>query len=412
MPLLTDASASGDHAHRARWGRQDDPRAGRRATRGRRLPRRCHLRGPGRGHGPRGGPPGGRLGARGARGRRVAGRSGLVPYLAGRRLLLVLDNLEQVLDCAPRTWPSSSRSCPDLVLLTTSRAPLRIRAEREVRVAPLAEAEAAQLFVERANAAGADLRPGDHADAIAAICREVDGSRSRSSCPPRPPRRSASPHSVTGWRAPAPKGSGTCHRGSARWRRPSTGASTCSTRMPPRCSAGCRSSPAGSRWPRPTPSPDVRCLNEVRTLREHSLLTRVDDVAGVTRFRLLEPVRQYAVRRWGTTSRRLSPGWPTYVTETAHELGPVAARSGPGHRAGPPGRRPGPGRTAVAWLIEQRRWDDMAVGAGRTSGSTAPCAEGRARPGPGSSGCGPSRWPTSAGRAGWSRRQDCSPPDG
>ncbi|MEZ4569945.1 MAG: hypothetical protein R2849_06395 [Thermomicrobiales bacterium] len=85
--------------------------------------------------------------------------------------------------------------CPDLTVLVTSRAPLRVRGERQVPVNPLqlpdvtqlTEPETAavasiELFVERATEAspGFALDPGN-APAVAAICRRLDGIPSQSS---------------------------------------------------------------------------------------------------------------------------------------------------------------------------------------------------------------------------------------
>ena len=55
----------------------------------------------------------------------------------GRPTLLVLDNFEQVLDAAPLVADLLS-SVASLRLLVTSRAPLRVRGEREYAVGPLA----------------------------------------------------------------------------------------------------------------------------------------------------------------------------------------------------------------------------------------------------------------------------------
>ena len=55
----------------------------------------------------------------------------LAPYLTGRRILVVLDNLEQLMGAAPLVAELAA-ACPDLVVLATSRAPLRIRAEHEL----------------------------------------------------------------------------------------------------------------------------------------------------------------------------------------------------------------------------------------------------------------------------------------
>ena len=90
----------------------------------------------------------------------------LCQYLRERRFLLVLDNFEHVAEAAPEVVDLLG-SCPNLSVLVTSRAPLRVRGEREYPVSPLAlpdparmpEAEevartpAAGLFIERAEEA-------------------------------------------------------------------------------------------------------------------------------------------------------------------------------------------------------------------------------------------------------------------
>ncbi|MBV9601342.1 MAG: helix-turn-helix domain-containing protein, partial [Chloroflexi bacterium] len=124
--------------------------------------------------------------------RESGGRSAralLLEYLRERRVLLVLDNFEHLLEAAPLA-PELLGACPALALLVTSRAALRVQAERRFVVAPLAapgaEADAAEhdvgaspavrLFVERARlvAPGFAL-DGDTAAAIAGICRRMDG---------------------------------------------------------------------------------------------------------------------------------------------------------------------------------------------------------------------------------------------
>ena len=108
--------------------------------------------------------------------------------LAGKRLLLVLDNLEQVIAAAPFVGELLASS-PTLGVLATSRLPLRLRAEREYPVLPLTlppvnaaspeellHYEAVRLFVERAKAvrAGFTLTP-QNAPAVAEISRRLDG---------------------------------------------------------------------------------------------------------------------------------------------------------------------------------------------------------------------------------------------
>src|SRR5262245_11522827 len=68
---------------------------------------------------------------------------GLVPErigaaIGGRRLLLVLDNCEHVVESAARVAQGMLSSSPSAVLLTTSREPLRVDGEHVYRVPPLA----------------------------------------------------------------------------------------------------------------------------------------------------------------------------------------------------------------------------------------------------------------------------------
>ncbi len=110
----------------------------------------------------------------------------LVAHLLGLRVLLVLDNLEQLTGAAPVLADLVAR-CPDLVVVATSRAPLRVRAEHEVVLAPLAtparddvetvaSSPAVALLLDRAEAAGSPTAVTEHdAPALAAICRRLDG---------------------------------------------------------------------------------------------------------------------------------------------------------------------------------------------------------------------------------------------
>jgi predicted ATPase/class 3 adenylate cyclase len=120
----------------------------------------------------------------------------VVAYLAGKRLLLVLDNLEQLkpFETAASTIARLLDAAPAVRMLATSRAPLRLRAEQEWPVPPLptpepgvevnGEAEltalaatpAVALFVERARAARPawQLTPANAAD-VAEIARRLDG---------------------------------------------------------------------------------------------------------------------------------------------------------------------------------------------------------------------------------------------
>src|SRR3989440_6675662 len=92
-------------------------------------------------------------------------------FLRPKHLLLVLDNVEQVLDSASFAADLLA-NCPHLFILVTSRTPLRLRAEQEVRLAPLPLKDAVTLFCERARA----VRPTQvyAVSEVAAICQQVD----------------------------------------------------------------------------------------------------------------------------------------------------------------------------------------------------------------------------------------------
>ncbi|WP_433060747.1 BTAD domain-containing putative transcriptional regulator [Dactylosporangium sp. CS-033363] len=97
----------------------------------------------------------------------------LAAALAHRRLLLVLDNCEQIVAAAAELAERLLGECPRLRILATSREPLGITGETLFGVEPLGEDSAARLFTDRAAA----VRPGlaDDPDAVARICRALDG---------------------------------------------------------------------------------------------------------------------------------------------------------------------------------------------------------------------------------------------
>jgi predicted ATPase/DNA-binding XRE family transcriptional regulator len=124
--------------------------------------------------------------------REIEGRSAreaLYSFLKHKRLLLVLDNLEHLLEVVPEVISVIDAS-PDLRVLATSRAPLRVRGEQEYPVGPLgvpdpqrtpllrevAGAAAVELFVERARAASPSFELTEaNSAAVAAICWRLDG---------------------------------------------------------------------------------------------------------------------------------------------------------------------------------------------------------------------------------------------
>jgi predicted ATPase len=101
----------------------------------------------------------------------IGARDDLAGFLRDRRALLLLDNLEQVLDFAPRLAELVA-GAGNLKLIATSREPLRLTLEQQYPVPPLPEDDAMALFGERARA----VRPGFAANgAVAEICRRLDG---------------------------------------------------------------------------------------------------------------------------------------------------------------------------------------------------------------------------------------------
>ena len=98
----------------------------------------------------------------------------LVLHLEGRRILLVLDNFEQVVDAAPSLAAVVAAS-PDLKVAVTSRTRLRVSGEQELPLDPLARDDAVTLFLDRARAVLPDMRPDEaNLDAIRVICERLD----------------------------------------------------------------------------------------------------------------------------------------------------------------------------------------------------------------------------------------------
>jgi predicted ATPase len=98
----------------------------------------------------------------------------LIEFLRRKRLLLVLDNVEQIADAAP-VIAALVAECPELYLLVTSRERLHLRAEQRFNVPPLALDAAVDLFVQRAQSVAADFGLTTHnGPTLAAICQCVD----------------------------------------------------------------------------------------------------------------------------------------------------------------------------------------------------------------------------------------------
>ena len=114
----------------------------------------------------------------------------LVEHLEPRRTLLVLDNCEHLVDGCAVLADTLLRACPELEILATSREPLRVAGESSWPVpslslpdsgerlpgAELMRYEAVGLFVERAKAVDSGFALTDrNAAAVARLCRGLDG---------------------------------------------------------------------------------------------------------------------------------------------------------------------------------------------------------------------------------------------
>ena len=200
-------------------------------------------------------------------------------YLALKKLLLVLDNVEHLLDACVRLVDVVLRRCRDVAVLVTSRERLAMAGELTYRVpslmvpgprddfAPdaLLAYEGVRLFVDRARL----LRPGfsvtsENAASLASICYRLDGIPLAIELA-APRLRSMSVEELSqGWIS-ASHCSLTVRaqrcRGIARYGRRSTGATTCcASRRSCSCN-GSRYSRAGGRWQRRKRCAPARALS-------------------------------------------------------------------------------------------------------------------------------------------------------
>ncbi len=249
-------------------------------------------------------------------------RDRITAYLNAKRLLLILDNFEQILDAAPDVGRILAES-PGVTMLVTSRASLRISGEREVPLPPLSLAEgkvgcdallasdAGRLFVERAQGQVPGFTVDDEsAPVIAEICARLDGlplaiELAAARCKVLPPRylldrfERRLPLLTLGARdAPARLRT---MRDAIAW---SYDHLTLEEQRLFRrlavCAGGCTLEAAAAIFRADAPGhvdgdvPD-ELLDLLGALVEKSLLVRVLDPEGEPRFRMLETIREYGL---------------------------------------------------------------------------------------------------------------------
>jgi predicted ATPase len=102
---------------------------------------------------------------------RALGGGGTLPEIIdGRRLLLLLDNFEHLVEAAPEV-AAVLAECPNADVLVTSRERLRIQGEQVYPVPVLERAQARRFFVSRAQAAQPDFMPDERVDEL---CERLD----------------------------------------------------------------------------------------------------------------------------------------------------------------------------------------------------------------------------------------------
>jgi predicted ATPase/class 3 adenylate cyclase len=99
-------------------------------------------------------------------GRVVGAKDGLADHIGTRQMMLLLDNLEQVIDAAPKL-AELAEACPNLTVVVTSRELMRVRGEHSYAIPALDLDEGVALFTERAGV------PAD--DTVIELCRRLEG---------------------------------------------------------------------------------------------------------------------------------------------------------------------------------------------------------------------------------------------
>ena len=100
----------------------------------------------------------------------IGAKDGLADHVGNKRLLLLFDNFEQVVDAAPEL-SSLLTVCPNLQLLVTSRELLGVPGEQAYPVPQLEPEDGTELFVARARAAKPDFEPDE---AVRELCARLE----------------------------------------------------------------------------------------------------------------------------------------------------------------------------------------------------------------------------------------------
>ncbi len=293
-------------------------------------------------------------------------------FLRAKHLLLVLDNFEQVVAAAPEVARLAVEA-PELTILVTSRAPLRVAGERELLISPMALArtsaspdelvasDAGRLFVARAREHDLSFSIDEESAAhVAAICVQLDGlplaielAAARTKVlPPRQLRahlQQRLPLLTNGLRD-APGRHATL-RNAIAWSYDLLGPDE--QRLFRRLAVfvgGCTSAPiervAGD-------GDSLRTLDLITALVDQSLLMRETRFDGEPRYRMLETIREYGLDQLNTAEEaEVRTAHANYYLELAWELRALAntrATRAPLDRLAADGDNV---RTALGWFDE------------------------------------------------------------
>ena len=248
-------------------------------------------------------------------------------YLGGKRLLLVLDNLEQLkpFESASEVIARVLDAAPTVRVMATSRAPLRLRAEREWPVDPLATPDpgvtlydeialvtlaatpAVALFIERARAVrpGWELTPANASD-IAEIARRLEGLplaielaavRVRDLTPADILRRLGGALDLLEARTGDRPDRQQTLRAAIAWSHDLLRVEDQIAFRRLGVFSGGFTLEAAEQVLAETPEPWIDALDAVSVLVEQSLISTEEDPQGDTRYRMLETVRAFALEK-------------------------------------------------------------------------------------------------------------------
>jgi predicted ATPase/DNA-binding XRE family transcriptional regulator len=312
------------------------------------------------------------LGVRETAGRPLA--ESVTAHLRSRRLLLVLDNCEHVLEGARPVVTELLDAAPDLRILATSRPPLRLRGERLLPLAPLPLPDPARateagslatipsvaLFVERAR----DVRPGftltaANAGDIAAICARLDGlplalelaaARLRALSPAALlALLSERLRLLTAGPEDAPARHQTLRAAIAWSHDQLTDGQQATFRRLAVAPGGCTLETAAAL----VGDDPLTTLDAIEALVDHGLLRRVDEPDGDVRFAMLETVREYALERLGESGEAAATAarHATRMLALAAETGQMLQGPEPRAWLDRLAREQGNIRAALAWAL-------------------------------------------------------------